>query len=269
MTLDAAAPRRAAPSERPRLTPARERKLVAEAGSGDPAGRERLVDAFLPLIASVASRYVRPGVIDRAELMQEGVVGLLKALERFDESRRTPFWAYASWWVRQAMQQLVAEMVRPIVLSDRAVRQLTRIKRARTDHLRRHGREATSAQLGATTGIEPRQVQNLLAAERSPLALDEPAPGSSRGSGTLSDLVADPRAADDLDGVVHWMEVEDLPGLESALTSRERGIINARYGVGCKPQTLREVADTVELSAERVRQIEQEALGKLQEAASA
>ncbi|MEA2403502.1 MAG: polymerase primary sigma factor [Thermoleophilaceae bacterium] len=262
-------PRSPAPIGHVRRTPGRERALVAEAASGDARARRAFVEAFLPLISSVASHYVRPGTIDRAELTQEGVVGLLRALKRFDQSRGTPFWAYASWWVRQAMQQLVAEMVRPIVLSDRAVRQLSRIKRARAAYQRDNSHEATSKELAATTGIEARQLQSLLAAERSPLPLDEPAPGSSRGSGTLSDLVADPRAADDFEGVLHWVEVEELPGLEATLTKRERGIINARYGVGCRQQTLREVADTVDLSAERVRQIEREALGKLRVAAHA
>src|SRR3954468_21019515 len=95
---------------RPALPIDLERELVAAAQSGDARARARLVEAFTPLIASVARVYRDSPRIDRVELLQEGVVGLLRALERYDASRGTPFWAYAAWWVRQAMQQLVAEL---------------------------------------------------------------------------------------------------------------------------------------------------------------
>src|SRR4051794_23540607 len=113
-------------SPRRQLAPRVERELVLAAEEGDPGARDRLIQAFWPLIGSVARIYRSSAAVDRTELMQEGVVGLLRALERFDPSRGTPFWAYASWWVRQAMQQLVSELTRPVVLSDRALRQLAR-----------------------------------------------------------------------------------------------------------------------------------------------
>ena len=103
---------------RPSPPAALERKLVAEAKAGDRRARAQLVEAFLPAIAAVARVYRGRGQIERAELMQEGVVGLLRALERYDPDRGVPFWGYAAWWVRQAMQQLVAELARPVVLSD-------------------------------------------------------------------------------------------------------------------------------------------------------
>src|SRR4051812_46157354 len=106
----------------PGLPPRRERRLVASAEAGDVAARAEIVDAFMPAIGGIARRYRRPGQIEHVELMQEGVVGLLRAVDRYDPRYETPFWAYASWWVRQAMQQLVSEMTRPAVLSDRAQR---------------------------------------------------------------------------------------------------------------------------------------------------
>src|SRR4051794_11966076 len=99
--------------------------LAAQARAGPE--RDRLVGAYLPLIGSVARTYVATGNVERRELMQEGIVGLLRALQRFDPEFGVSLWAYASWWVRQAMQQLVSEMARPIVLSDRALRQLARL----------------------------------------------------------------------------------------------------------------------------------------------
>ena len=104
------------------LTPARERQLVMAAAAGDPEACEELVDAFLPAIAGVARLYRNLAAVERAELLQEGVVGLLRAIRRFDPSLNTPFWAYATWWVRQGMQQLISEVTRPTVLSDRTAR---------------------------------------------------------------------------------------------------------------------------------------------------
>jgi RNA polymerase primary sigma factor len=104
--------------------------LVAAAQAGDQGAKEELIDALAPLIGSVARMYRGCAAVSREELMQAGVVGVLRALDRFEPERETPFWAYASWWVRQAMQQLVSERGRPVVLPDRALRQLARIKDA-------------------------------------------------------------------------------------------------------------------------------------------
>jgi DNA-directed RNA polymerase sigma subunit (sigma70/sigma32) len=118
-------------SGRPRLPVAAEQRLVAAAKAGDRRAREELVEAFLPLIGGVARVYRTSETVARLELMQEGVVGLLRALERYDPTLGVPFWGYAGWWVRQAMQQLIAELTRPLVLSDRTLRQLSQLKRAR------------------------------------------------------------------------------------------------------------------------------------------
>ena len=107
-----------------------ERRLVLAAKVGDADARGRLVEALMPLIASVARPYRQSARVERLELLQEGVVGLLRALERYDPDRGVPFWAYASWWVRQAMQQVVSELNRPVVLSDRALRQISRLRDA-------------------------------------------------------------------------------------------------------------------------------------------
>ena len=104
------------------------------------------------MIASVARRYRGCPAVDHAELMQEGMVGVLRALERFDPALRTPFWAYASWWVRQAMQRLVAELGQPVVLSDRALRQLAQVKEARRDLNQSDGSEPSTDRLATTTG---------------------------------------------------------------------------------------------------------------------
>jgi RNA polymerase primary sigma factor len=251
-----------------RLSPEIERGLVMAAAGGDVRAREELVEAFLPLIGSVARSYRSTVGVDRGELMQEGVVGLLRALERFDSRLGTPFWAYASWWVRQAMQQLVAEVRRPMVLSDRALRQLARVKDAYREHLQAEGCEPTVEELSSATGLAPEQVQRLTAVDRTPRAFEEPLPGGEDSGGTLGDLVADPSGEDAYDGVVGRVASEQVRRLPASLGEREHAILRARYGLGRPTQTLREIADGLGLSAERVRQIEERALLRLREAAA-
>jgi RNA polymerase primary sigma factor len=248
----------------PRLPAALERELVAAAKGGDPRARAQLVEAFLPAIAGVARVYRGRGDIERVELIQEGVVGLLRALERFEPERGVPFWGYAVWWVRQAMQQLVAELTRPVVLSDHALRQLARLREAHAEHLSRHGREPTPHQLAAGSGVEREDVDNLLATERPARSL-EASPGGDpdEAVGSFGELIRDPLAEHEYERVVAQIAAEELRGLLSGLSERERRILNAHYGLDGPEQSLREIAGRLGLSAERVRQLERRALGKL------
>ncbi|MHB1570862.1 MAG: sigma-70 family RNA polymerase sigma factor, partial [Solirubrobacteraceae bacterium] len=206
--------------------------------------------------------------ITRTELMQEGVVGLLRALERYDPDLGVPFWGYATWWVRQAMQQLVAELTRPIVLSDRALRHLAQLKRAHAEHLRRHGREPTVVELAASTGLAAGQVDELLALERRPRSLEEPIQGPEGELGAFGELLADPLAHDAYEQLLDHSEIEQVRALLGSLGDRERMILRARYGLDGPEQSLREVGERIGLSGERVRQIENRALGKLRAAAT-
>jgi RNA polymerase sigma factor (sigma-70 family) len=158
---------------------------VIEARDGRAGARARLIGNFTPLIGSVARTYTHVPGVDRSELMQEGVVGLLRALERFDPGLGTPFWAYASWWVRQAMQQLVSELSRPVVLSDRALRQLARVRDARRRFVRVQSREPSMPELATDSELTMLQLQRLLVAERQPRGLEEPIDESTRGGATL------------------------------------------------------------------------------------
>jgi len=252
--------------ERPRLPLATERRLVQAAKDGDRRAREELVEAFLPLIAGVARVYRGSPSITRVELMQEGVVGLLRALERYDPTLGVPFWGYATWWVRQAMQQLIAELTRPTVLSDRALRHLAQLKRSHSDYLQRHGQEPTGNQLVSDTGLTSAQVAELLALERVPQSMDEPVKGTDGELGAFGDLLADPLAEDAYEQLLDSSEIEQVRALLGSLNERERTILRARYGLDGEEQSLREIGERIGLSAERVRQIENRALGKLRAA---
>jgi RNA polymerase primary sigma factor len=252
--------------ERPRLPVTTERRLVHAAQDGDLRAREELVEAFLPLIAGVARVYRGSPSITRVELMQEGVVGLLRALERYDPALGVPFWGYATWWVRQAMQQLIAELTRPTVLSDRALRQLAQLKRAHGDYLRQHGHEPTGNQLATDTGLTQAQVGELLALERIPQSMDEPVKGADGELGAFGDLLADPLAEDAYEQLLDHSEIEQVRALLGSLNERERAILRARYGLDDDEQSLRDIGERIGLSGERVRQIENRALGKLRAA---
>ena len=252
---------------RPTLPVELERELVAAAQAGDAHARARLVEAYTPLIASVARVYRDSPRIDRVELLQEGVVGLLRALERYDPARGTPFWAYAGWWVRQAMQQLVAELTGAVVLSDRALRQLARVKDAHRNALLETGREPARDDLATRTGLTVEQIDDLIAVERAPRSVDEPVPGEDGVVGTFGELLADPLAEGEYERVLDALERQEMLALLAGLSDRDRAILRARYGLEGEEVSLRQVAARLGLSAERVRQLEQRALGKLAAAA--
>jgi RNA polymerase sigma factor (sigma-70 family) len=221
----------------------------------------------MPLVSKVAQDYRRAPGIERIELMQEGVVGLLRALERFDVTLGTPFWAYAAWWVRQAMQQLVAQLTGPVVLSDRAARMLARIKGARRTHYSQTGREASAHELAALTGLSIEHVDRLTAAERKPRALDEPLNADADAGASLIDTVADPTSEQAYDDLPRSLAAKQVPELLEHLSKRERAVVQGRFGISCPERTLRDIGGDLGVSAERVRQIERGALEKLADTA--
>jgi RNA polymerase sigma factor (sigma-70 family) len=250
----------------PTLSSSSERRLVVAAAGGDVSAREDLVQAFMPAIGTLARIYRNSPGVEHAELMQEGVVGLLRALRRYEARMNTPFWAYASWWVRQAMQGLVADLTRPVALSDRALRAMARVKRARHAHLQRHMREPSCGELAEATSLPLDQVETLLSLERVPRSLEEPLGGESSSGRTAEDLLVDPVGEDEYERIVDRTGAKDVRVLTDVLDERERQVLFEHYGVDQPPQTLREIGTHFGLSAERVRQIEEQALDGLRAA---
>jgi RNA polymerase primary sigma factor len=244
-----------------------EHDLVAACKQGDPAARDALIEAHLAAVGGVARRYRGVARVDHAELMQEGVVGLLRAIGRYDLERETPFWAYASWWVRQAMQQLVAELGRPVVLSDRALRDLAQMHEAQRAHRQARGGEPSRLELARRTGFSDTHVNELMAVDSAPRTLDEPMSADDGSSTTFGETLADEQAEDAFDRVVVELDSRTLRTLPDELCERERMVVRKRYGFDGRAHTLREIGSELDISAERVRQIEQGALEKLREAA--
>jgi RNA polymerase sigma factor (sigma-70 family) len=242
-----------------------ERLALVLAAKMDPGRRAELIEEFRPLIATVARPYCRHGSIERQELMQQGVVGLLEALKRYDPSLGTPFWAYASWWVRQAMQQVTSELDGPIVLSDRARRALSRLAAARRAHLQEQRREPTRTELAAAAELDVSHVESLLGARGPARALEERIGDGDDGL-CLGDLLADPRAEDEFELVARRAAAKGVPALLALLSDRERLIVSRRFGLDGEACTLRDIAGDLDLSAERVRQIEEGALERLRTA---
>ena len=250
------------------LSAGQERDLVVATERGDAAACRQLVETFLPAIAGVARRFDRGGgLVEHTELLQEGVAALLFATKRYDPATGTPFWAYASYWVRKAMQELVAELTRPAALSDHAVRGLARVRAAQREHVRAHGTEATAEKLAAATGFTREQLASLLAVDRPPRSMEEPL----RGEGALStfgELLADPAAERQYERVLDAMEIQAVRDLADRLDERERTVLRAHYGLGRPRETLARIGAGLGLTAERVRQIENGALEKLRRAAA-
>jgi len=249
-----------------RLTPVEELDLVTATEAGDRDASRELVQAFLPAIAGVARHFRTGSGVDRQELLQEGVAGLLFAARRYDARLETRFWTYASFWVRKAMQELVAELTRPVVLSDRAVRGLAQVHEAQREHVRVHATEATNRELSAATGLPLPQVERLRATERAARSVEEHLESVGDSRATVGDTIVDPFAEEAFEEVLDGMEMRAVHDLADRLGTRERDVIRAHYGLGRPAQTLDQIGCSLGVTAERARQIEAGALEKLRAA---
>jgi RNA polymerase sigma factor (sigma-70 family) len=240
--------------------------LARRAQAGDEAAREELIRRLLPLVHTTARRYRTEG-LEQADLLQEGIVGLLRALQRFDPERGVPFAAFATWWIRQSLQEARGDFMRPLRLPPKALRQLSQLK---SEHQRIYEGERRSAKVGELaerTNIELGQAEALMVADARERSLDEPIASMDAELGTLGDLLEDPVSAAAYEDVVDAVAGKQLRALLSRLTEREREVVRARFGFDAPAEKLSEVGERLGVSAERVRQIEERALAKLRSAA--
>jgi RNA polymerase sigma factor (sigma-70 family) len=245
-----------------------EGRVLTAAQADDRDAREHVVHAFAPHVAQLARQYRRAG-IDTCDLRQAGMVGLLTALERFDARRGTPFWAYASWYVRRAMQAQVADLGGPVVLSDRAHRQLARVKEARGAHQQQRRGDPPSTTIEQVTGLAGNRIAALGAAGTSARSLDAPWCAGEAGEGpALVEVLRDASAEESLERAGWMVHVAALRRGWRSLSPREQTVLRSHFGLGgTAPRTLKQIGAELGVSAERARQLEERALDALRAAA--
>jgi RNA polymerase primary sigma factor len=241
-------------------------RLAERAQAGEVGARDRLVARCLPMVMRLARGYGGRDV-EMADLVQEGVLGVLRALSRFDPDRGVPFAAYAAWWIRQAMQQAIAEQSRSVRLPTHVLWDIHELREARGDFLADRGREASSAELEHELGWTRGRLDDVLRAERPALSLDAPYEGDEDSVDRLGDLIGDPLSQQAYDDVMTTATGDSVRTLLSMLTERERQVLAWRMGFNGDELSLREIGRRLGMSAERVRQIEQRALMKLRSVA--
>ena len=249
----------------PMLTPDEEATLAHTIHQGGPAGeraRDRLVSANLRFVVSVAKQYQHQG-ISLTDLINEGNVGLVKAAEKFDETRGFKFISYAVWWIRQSIMEALAVKSRIVRVPLNQVGIAGKVNRATEQFLQEHGRVPSTHELATMTGIDEDLVISAFEANGRSTSIDAPISDDDDNSlaDTLSSDDADSRSDSSLDRESMNLFINDL--LKEVLNDRERRIVTESFGIGRMEKSLEEIADEMGMTRERIRQVREKALRKI------
>ena len=245
----------------PLLSAEEEVELAIRMSEGDVAAKKRLSEANLRLVVSIAKRYVGRGM-QFLDLIQEGNLGLIKAVEKFDHTKGFKFSTYATWWIRQAITRAIADQARTIRIPVHMVETINKVKKVNSQLLHENGHEPTTEQIAEKLEMPVEKVREIMRVAQEPVSLETPI-GEEEDS-HLGDFIPDEDAPAPSDVASHTMLKEQLAEVLSTLTPREEKVLRLRFGLeDGRSRTLEEVGKEFNVTRERIRQIEAKALRKL------
>jgi RNA polymerase primary sigma factor len=244
----------------PLLTPAEERELARRKDEGDEEAKKKLIESNLRLVMSITRNYTKAGV-PLLDLIQEGNLGLIRAVEKFDYKLGYKLSTYATWWIRQAVTRALADQGRTIRLPVHVADQVRRLMRARRQLAQKHNREPTEKELAKESGFPEKRVRELLDLVEDPVSLETPV---GDGESMYADLIEDVHSERPDESTSKKLRRSELAEALLLLNPRMRRVLSLRFGLnGEPPQTLEEVGAGLGITRERVRQLESRALREL------